>query len=139
MQPIVSVAESIGPRARFVWLGLALAATIALLVIPTLVRGATRAPQHEPAMIDRSMYRVHRCHESRRARAMIDAERAERRALERAERAIERAEHRARFEAERAEHRARRAAERAARAAERAARAAEHARQIRHDHHDLYE
>jgi hypothetical protein len=115
MLPNVNVAESIGHRARFVWLGLALAATIALLVIPTFVRGAPRASRSEPALLDRSMYRVHRCHESRRAHAQREAERAERRArlaAERARFAVERA-------MERAEHADRRAAERAIERAER--------------------
>ena len=82
MQPNVIVAESIGHRARFVWLGLALAATIALLVIPALLREAPRAPRAERATLDRSMYRVHRCHEWRRP-APEAAERAERRARHR--------------------------------------------------------
>jgi len=130
MQPNVIVAETIGHRARFAWLGLALAATIALLVMSQLSRashGGDRRPR--AALVGRSM-RVHQCGQHR-VHARVEAERAERRARIEAERAAreeaDRAEDRARIDAERAERRALRAAERAAREAERAARAAERA------------
>jgi hypothetical protein len=140
MQPNVIVAESIGHRARFVWLGLALAATIALLVIPAVMRDAPRAHRSEPTMLDRSMYRVHRCHEWRKS-AQLDAKRAELRArfeAERAERLARRAAERAERQAERAERAIERAAEQAERAVERAERL--RFRHHRHRHHyDLYE
>lgn len=118
MQPNVIVAESIGHRARFAWLGLALAATIALLVVSQLSRAShERGGDGRPraALVGRSM-RVHQCGQHR-SHARVEAERAERRANFEAER-------RANFEADLAKRRAMRAiksAERAAREAERAA------------------
>lgn len=96
MQPNV-IAEAIGHRARFAWLGALLAATIAILAASTLLCGdcperALAAQRAEAAArADRAAWRQHRCHKAR----VVDAER------------------RARIEAERAERRARRAAERA--------------------------
>jgi hypothetical protein len=118
MQPNVIVAETIGHRARFAWLGLALAATIALLVMSQLSRTSHDGHRRPgAALVGRSM-RVHQCGQHR-SPARVEAERAERRARIEAER-------RANFETDLAQRRAMRAIERAERA-ERAARAAERA------------
>src|SRR5262245_32618382 len=107
MQPNMIGAETIAHRARFAWLGLALAATIALFAA-SASRGSFRARPAGPGRIEkvRSMPRCGgalRFDPERRAR--IEAERA-RRAAERSER-IERVERRAAERAERAERRAR--------------------------------
>lgn len=135
MQPNVIVAESIGHRARFAWLGLALAATIALLVVSQLSRASHEldgAGRPRAAFVGRSM-RVHQCGQHR-SHARVEAERDERRARIEAERDERRArfeaERRANFEADLAKRRAMRAiksAERAAREAERAAHETERA------------
>jgi hypothetical protein len=132
MQPNVIVAESIGHRARFAWLGVALAATIALLAVSQLSRAERERDadaRSRAALVGRSL-RVHQCGQHR-WRARVEAERAERRARIEAERRAreeaDSAEERARRDAARAERRALRAAERAAREAERAAREAERA------------
>ena len=123
MQPNVIVAEAIGWRARFAWLGAALAATIALLVVTGLAREASRERAQlrqrasGSALIERSL-RGHHCGAHRWA-AQSKAERAEQRALREAERARHEAE-RARHEAEQAEQQALREAEQARHEAERA-------------------
>lgn len=111
MQPNV-IAEAIGHRARFAWLGVLLTATLALLVASPLLRddwpdralAGQRAAAAERA--DLAAWRQHRCHKVR----IVDAER-------RARIEAVRAEHRARREADRAERRARIEADRAERAA----------------------
>jgi len=127
MQPNVIVAEAIGWRARFAWLGAALAATIALLVVTGLAREASRERAQlrqrasGSALIERSL-RGHHCGAHRWA-AQSKAERAEQRALREAERArheAEQAEQQALREAEQARHEAERASHRALRDAERA-------------------
>ena len=100
MQPNV-IAEAIGHRARFAWLGVLLTATLALLVASPLLRDdwpdrALAGQRAEAAArADRAAWRQHRCHKARvvdaERRARIEAERAERRARIEAERA-ERAE-----------------------------------------------
>lgn len=95
-------AESIAHRARFAWLGLALAATIALLVAPSL-REPPRA--QEPERIQRVLRKQHGCFRAPRDTAAARAARAE---------------YRARHEAVRAERRALREAARAERAERRA-------------------
>lgn len=103
MQPNLIGVESLPHRARFAWLGLALATTIALLVAAPR-SGAFDARAGERALEPRAqkteLRTQHRC-----GRVWSAAERAERRAA----REAMRAEHAARRAAERAERRARRA------------------------------
>lgn len=102
------VAEAIGHRARFAWLGAALAATIAIfLVTAGFARGTEHGRRGAHRALDAGAFsevRVRRC--GQHLIPEISAERAEHRAMIRAL-----------HEARRAEHRARREAARAARAA----------------------
>jgi hypothetical protein len=106
MQPNVSVAEAIGHRARFAWLGVLLAATVALLVASSVTRSAPPPREVVQQRVQRAEWTQHRCYKARKHAEAREAERAQR-AVERAQRAAERAEQRARRAAERAERRAR--------------------------------
>jgi hypothetical protein len=120
MQPNVIVAEAIGHRARFAWLGVALAATLSLfLVTADLGRGAERGRSSHHRAFGAEVLggsRVRQCGQHRRL-SRHDAERVE----------AARAEHRAYMEAARAERRAHREAERAVRRALREQRLADRA------------
>lgn len=76
MQPNV-IAEAIGHRARFAWLGVLLTATLALLVASSLLRDdwPDRALAEQraaaAARADLAAWRQHRCHKVR----VVDAER----------------------------------------------------------------
>lgn len=110
----VTHAESITYRARFLWLGAALAATVALFALSLGDASPAPASPRKPRVEMRSKM----CGEARAAR---DHDRS------RLERKIERAKERTQHLAERAERRAARAAERAQRAEQRAERQAERA------------
>jgi len=114
MQSNVIVADVIGHRARFAWLGVALLATIALTVVPLLMRDG--AHDRRPARIERTLRWQHGCtaHKRLEHRIRHEIERVEHRARREAERAYQEAE-RAVREAERAERRARREVQRAER------------------------
>jgi hypothetical protein len=140
------IGETVSHRARFAGLGLALAATIALLVAPSF-RGAGSVAEPGRAELmqaERNQYRTHRCrkmtlpsHAPVAADRELDVRRAEHEARQ-AERSARRAEH----EARQAERDAARAARRALRDAMREeARAQRELERIRREalQHDRFE
>ncbi len=125
MQSNVIVAESIGHRARFAWIGAALAATVALLVASSVMSDPRPSREVAQQRYQKAEWKQHRCYSARkRAEARLDARFEAERAERRARLEAERAERRARLDAERARERAERARERAERARERAERRA---------------
>lgn len=116
----VTHAETISRSGYGIWLGAALAATVALFTLTVGDAGPTPASPQKPRVEMRSKM----CGEARAARDH-DRSRLERKI----ERKIERAKERAQHVHERAERRARRAAERAERAERRIERDAERAEQ----------
>lgn len=116
----VTHAESISRSGYGMWLGTALAATVALFALSLGDAGPAPASPRRPGV----ELRTPMCGEARAARHHDRArlERKIERAKERAQHTIERAERRARRAAERAVERAERAEHRAERAAERATR-----------------